>query len=264
MAIDRNNPGIIGILGLILLAAGKYGYSKAGSDQLLWILSPTACWVKILSGISFEYVPRTGYVNHAYRFILAASCSGVRFMMISFTMLFFTFLPRMKGRKSALLWMSLSAALSYLYTIFVNGWRILVSIFLPLSLEKADIFFVSGKWLTPDRLHTIIGTSVYFSSLLLLHAAAEIFFHHKAASRTRQDLCPSSRDASLRLMFRKKGFWLIPAFWYFALVLVIPFFNQVYRHNFQAFASYAGLVSVVCLPILLALFLLCQLLSEKS
>ena len=65
--------GFTCLTGLLLLFALKLYYSRTDCDGLLWILAPTAWWIHTLSGISFEYLPHAGYVNHSFRFVIAAS-----------------------------------------------------------------------------------------------------------------------------------------------------------------------------------------------
>lgn len=129
------------------------------SDVILWMLTPTVRWVSILSGISFEYLPHRGYVSYFYRFLVAPSCAGIRFMMILFIMLIFSFLHRIAPKKNGYLWFVFCLAFSYTATVFVNGVRIIVSIYLPPFLERPE---TTGRFLTPDRLHTLIGTGVFF------------------------------------------------------------------------------------------------------
>ena len=126
--IRRNIPFYLA--GALLLLGMKYYYSRGGPDSLSWILAPTARWVSALSGIPFIKVPQTGYVSHSCRFIIAASCSGLQFLMISMTALVFSYIHRMRTIKGKIGWMALSALASYLLTIFVNGFRILFSIFI--------------------------------------------------------------------------------------------------------------------------------------
>ena len=87
------------LAGFILVIGIKYFYSQAGCRQLQWILAPTARWVSALSGIPFIKVPQTGYVSHSCRFIIAASCSGLQFLMISMTALVFSYIHRMRTIK---------------------------------------------------------------------------------------------------------------------------------------------------------------------
>ncbi len=51
------------LLALLLILGMKYGYGKADSEELLWILAPTCWWVRFLSGIPFQWIPDVGYVS---------------------------------------------------------------------------------------------------------------------------------------------------------------------------------------------------------
>ena len=141
------------------------------SDALTWILAPTTRWASILGNIPFEYLPHQGYVNHFYRFLIAPSCSGIRFMTITFLMLVFSFLYQISSMKAGYLWFAFSAVFSYCTTILVNGIRIVVSIYLPIPLGQMGIL---NGWLNPDRLHTLIGTVIYFSSLCVIYPSASL------------------------------------------------------------------------------------------
>ncbi len=146
-------------------------YNTADSDALIWILAPVAWWVKILGGISFEYVAKIGYVSGKYRFIIAASCAGVRFLVLTFLMAVFSFTHRLAtGRKKAL-WLLFSAGFAYMTTIIVNGIRITAAVYLPLLLAENRFTskLLTQQGITAQRLHTMIGTAVYFSSLFVLY-----------------------------------------------------------------------------------------------
>ena len=218
---------------VVLLLGIKYFYATADSDQLLWILAPTAWWIGILSGIPFEYVSPIGFINHSFQFILAPSCSGVRFMIICAAMLIFSFLHRMKTHWKRFLWLTGSLALSYLFTILVNGFRVLISIWLPLFPFKSGAFRTLNQWLTAENLHTMIGTIIYFTSLLALYATTE------ACLKKTSDSIP-----------RSARWWWLPAFWYFAILLGIPLLNRPYKASSPAFLHYAGLTALPCMIIL--------------
>ena len=78
---DKKNIIFYGIASFMMLALKLYG-DRAGSEELLWILKPTAWWTSILSGCSFTYQQGAGYVNHSLRFLIAPACAGLRFWMI--------------------------------------------------------------------------------------------------------------------------------------------------------------------------------------
>lgn len=97
-AMLRQN-GIFYLTGLLFILGIKLFYSKASVPDLKWILAPTSLWVRILSGIPFDYEPGSGYVSHSFRFIIAPSCSGVQFMLIAAATLLYSFVHRMPTRK---------------------------------------------------------------------------------------------------------------------------------------------------------------------
>lgn len=232
------------LAGALLLLGMKYYYSRGDPDSLSWILAPTAWWVSALGNIPFTKVPRTGYVSHSYRFIIAASCSGLQFMMISMTALVFSYIHRMRTLKGKTGWMALSALASYLLTIFFNGFRILFSIFIPIYLGMAGSGTAGAQ-----RLHTIIGVAVYFTALFVICRLGE-YVSRKCSAATGT----SGRETSLCRAgctpIRALGGWAVPAFWYFSIVLGIPFLNRAYRNRPGTFTDYALLLTAVCLTVI--------------
>lgn len=258
------------LAGAAFLLGMKYYYSRMDCGSLSWILSPTAWWVSALSGISFIKVPQAGYVSHSYRFIIAASCSGVRFLMISAAALVFSYIHRMRTMKGKLGWMALSALASYLLTIFVNGFRILFSIFIPIYLGMtgsgtpgagmagsgtagpgtagSGMAHAWSIWLTPERLHTIIGAAVYFTALFAICQLGE-YASRRCSSVSGTSRCWNSRTRSGISPMKALGGWAVPSFWYFSLVLGIPFLNRAYRNSPGTFTDYALLLTAVCLTL---------------
>lgn len=215
------------------------------SNALTWILTPTARWAGILGCIPFEYLPHQGYVNHFYRFLIAPSCSGIRFMTITFLMLIFSYLHRLTTMRSGYLWFAFSAAFSYCATVLVNGIRIVLAIYLPVFLEQTDIL---NGWLNPDRLHTLIGTVVYFSSLCVIYPVASFICQYgfMQTSEKKEKAAPENRGRGLHL--------LIPAFWYLSAVLVFPFIRRMLLNDWDGFGAYAMLIvgacAVISVPVL--------------
>lgn len=238
------------LLSALLLFGLKYFYSGAGSDALKWILTPTTRWVELLSGIPFVYEQGTGYVNHSLRLLIAPSCSGVQFMLITFAMLVFSFLHRI-GKTvptdsprhfhpawKKMLWTAASLLLSYMLTILVNGLRIIAAIYLPIYFENNRFL---RELLSPERLHTVIGITVYFVSLLTVYQLTDYAFQRREG-KGRDDI------SSLKYFLRK---CLSPVFWYFSIVLGIPFLNRAYRKSGAQFTDFAFLVTGCCGIVLL-------------
>ena len=222
------------LISLLSLLGLKLFYSSAKADALTWILAPTAGWVSVLSGIPFTYVAGQGYANHSLRFLIAPSCCGVQFLCITAAMLIFSFTHWMNTRRQGFLWLGVSLGGSYLYTIFINGIRILLSIRVPLYLQKTGFLRALDGRLDSGQVHTIIGTAVFFSSLFPLYAAAE-----QAARKI--SVSPPAKSAQS----------LYPALWYFAVVLGLPFLSLACRNRLQAFIPYALVICMVCVPVLL-------------
>ena len=231
---------VIYIPAVLAVLAVKLFYRTADSGLLSWILAPTTGWVQILSGIAFEKTAHVGYVSHEYRFIIAPSCSGVRFLLIVFVMMVFSFTHQIDTGRKKVCWLGFSAVFSYLATIFVNGIRITVSIYLPLVLTEHGL---GEAWMTAEQLHTVIGTTVYFSMLFVIyHLAGRLYRCFLTGSME-----PVSENVSRH--------FLTPVFWYAVMVLGIPALGRWYRSDWDGFWQYAALVAGVCIFIaLLAYF----------
>ncbi|MCM1037916.1 MAG: exosortase K [Roseburia sp.] len=228
-----------------------YYFSRSkDADMLTWILTPTARWVSILSGISFEYLPHQGYVNHFHQFLIAPSCAGGRFMLLTFLMLNFSFWPfslqtitsldEKKDLKKDYLWFGFSIIFAYIATVFVNGIRIVLSIFLPGILEKRHLL---NGLLTPDRLHTLIGTVSYFTFLCVIYLLAS-FIRRRMFMPYAPESAPISDGAFVR--FTRHHRLSVPMFWYLLIVLALPLAKRIYLHEWEGFGQYAALILCVC------------------
>ena len=211
---------------VVIIFVMSYFCRTNDSGALKWILAPTAWWAGILGGIYFEYLPHQGYVNYFHQFLIAPSCAGSRFMLLTFLMLVFSFRlsdynkENINVRKEYL-WFGFSIVLSYISTVFVNGIRIVISVYLPNILERLHLM---DGWLTPDRLHTLIGTVTYFSFLCVIYFVA----------------------CWLRGCPGKCGWLPVPVFWYLLIVLALPFIKRMYHNEWEGFGQYAALIVSVC------------------
>lgn len=225
------------LCGFLILFLIKLYYSHTDCSGLRWILFPTASWVTLLSGIPFSYEVGMGYLNENLQIVIAPACSGVQFMIIVIATMLFSFVHRIHTHKGKIAWMLLQIIFSYPLTIFVNGLRILLSIYLPSYFAQKDWF---GVFLTPERLHTAIGAVIYFVSLLLMHRLAEEIVRKITGEHT----------SSLKMLSHV----FQPLFWYLLLVLGIPFLNHAWRKNSSAFTEYTLLVISICLAAILPYF----------
>ena len=129
--LNRLNLGkILMIIISIVIAWGlKYHYSHSQADGLDWMLAPTSHLVQMTSGMSFEKVESTGYVDHESGIIIAPSCSGINFMIIVFCLSIYMGIKRAENQLSPFMWILFSISVSYSCTVIVNTFRILLSIY---------------------------------------------------------------------------------------------------------------------------------------
>jgi exosortase K len=217
---------------LLCAAALKLYYSTASVNDLLWILAPTSFLVELITGVSFTFESYAGYMSSDHSFLIAASCSGVNFLIAAFLMLSFERLWR--GRTQNIGWQFIPVALavSYLTTIIANTVRIMTA----LELRHVDADLV---WLNPDQLHRFEGIFVYFGFLLLLFVISEKVSSRKEASRSK---------AAYHMLRR----FLLPLTIYYGTTLGLPLANGAYQ---QGFVFLEHSLFVILIPILVTILL---------
>ncbi len=143
----------------LIAFALKYHYSTASVNDLRWILAPTTFIVETITGRSFTFESHAGYMIDDHTFLIAASCAGVNFLIISFLML--TLGELWRTREIAWRVIPLYAFAAYITTLIANTVRIVIAMWM--HDEK-----FSMRWLDGDELHRIEGIVVYFGFLLLM------------------------------------------------------------------------------------------------
>jgi exosortase K len=181
-------------------AGAAYGlkayFSAANADALQWVLAPT-CWLAgHLGGIVFVYEPGAGFISHTERLVVGLACSGLNFLIICFAALFFSLAHRFEGAWRRVAWLVGCFGLAYVATILVNAARVIIAAHLyHLPLE--------GGFLTPARLHRLMGTVLYCVALVALHRLADRW----------TDARPTAQPGAT---------WLVPLACYLGLTLVVP------------------------------------------
>jgi len=235
------------IIGLIIILGIKYIYSKASCEELDFILAPTARWVTLISGVGFTKQADVGYINHSIRFIIAPSCSGVQFMLITFATLLFPLVHRTNSGRGGVCWLAGSFLFSYPFTVFVNGIRIMLAIYIPVYFDQWNIH---ANWLTAKRLHTIIGTVVYVTSLLAVYLLVV------SVLRSKEKTSPEMLSKFLINKFPSKLFikmfycFVPPMLCYLSIALIIPFLHNARENDFKKFLEYATLITSVCFAVM--------------
>jgi exosortase K len=195
------------------LALGlKAFYSAAGATQLLWILAPSAWLARFAGGIDLVYEQGAGFISHTHHMVVGAACAGVNFLIISFLCLYFSFARHCSSKPR---WFVYSLLISFGATVAANGLRIFVSA----HLWNADIY---GQWLTAERVHRLVGTGIYYGSLLALYFALESRFGARAPTTA-------------------------PLFWYVSISLGVPLAGRMFVQGTPGFAAHAAWVMAIAL-----------------
>lgn len=231
---------------LLLVVGLKYHYRLADSDDLDWILGPTAGLVEYVNRIPFEQETGTGYINRSHGIIIAPACAGVNFLIIAFCMAAFSGLHRQMTFCWKSIWLGLSFVLAYVLTITVNALRIVVSMY-TLSTH------VQYQWVRPDRLHRIEGIFIYFVFLCLFHFSLEKLFHSYLGCGLREKKRRFSEDKSDTWMMRVV---LIPFLWYGLFTIGIPFLNQYTNQKSPRFGEHCLVILSICAVVVTIIFLL--------
>ena len=237
--------GLFYAMGGLIAIGLKYHYSRAGIEDLDWVLAPTLRLVELLSGIHFERELNAGFINHAHRMIIVPSCAGINFLTIAFSTLFFSTAYRIRGKGKRLLWLAITLELAYLLTLGVNALRIMTAIY----LNEANLY---GGWMTQARVHRIEGTLIYFFFLLMVYPLGERIAGRLGLERS---------EENMSLFIKKKGVGhmayasLIPFFWYALFAVGIPTLNLAYRQNGARFIEHCFWILSACLSLLVLFFL---------
>ncbi len=240
------NRIIMTALTLVMAWGLKYHYSNANSDDLNWILKPTACLVQAVTNMEFERITGEGYADHENRITIAPACSGVNFMIILFCLTAYTGLRKTMNLRDAIYWIVLGIVLSYSYTLIVNTIRIFVSIH---SMKNA----MFQSWFSQDTVHLAEGVLIYFLFLIIYYSLLNRIMNPQA-------------DERYTTFARQAYTCLLPAVFYFTITLLVPILNHRGIPPGREFLNYALIVLVTC-PIVLVLFFIswkcCHCLSVR-
>jgi exosortase K len=196
----------------------KSFYSTATVNDLRWILAPTTFLVETITEQSFTFESHAGYMSSDHTFLIAVSCSGVNFLMISFLVL--TLGKLWRERKMSWAFLPIAAIVAYSTTLVANTVRIVIALQM-----HANNFHLAG--FDAEELHRIEGIVIYFLFLFLLFIAGENWSEH--GDRVASTI--ASRSRYLLIIYYAvtlgipilRGGYIDPAFWKHAtFVLVVP------------------------------------------
>jgi len=167
---------VIVALGTIAAAlALKLAYSRAGANELLWVLAPS-CQLARLAGVELHYESGAGFISHSRHLVVGPACAGVNFLVAAWLALYFGLQARQPDTRRKLQWSALSLLSAYAVTLLVNGVRI----WLAAHLYELELY---GALLTKTRAHALLGVVLYCGALLVLCQLAAL----RCAGRLRRD-----------------------------------------------------------------------------
>ncbi|MHB8138606.1 MAG: exosortase K [Smithellaceae bacterium] len=228
---------------VVLMATGmKYFYSRSTSEDLVWILGPTASLVEFITCTPFVREVNIGYVCAASQMAIVPACAGINFMIAAFSMTALTLIYHSRQNRHLSICVLAGLAAAYVFTLGANSLRIALSI----HLYRADIYSIL---ITPERVHRLTGIAVYFISLCLLY-----FSVRKITScRTFfpigwKNECNTFKSSLLSC--------LVPLCWYLLVALALPAINQASGINHALFREHAWSVFTVSFLLFVMMFLL--------
>ena len=225
---------ITGLCALGIALGLKAFYSRAGAGELLWILAPSAWLARFVGGIDLVYEQGAGFISHAHHLVVGSACAGVNFLIICFLCLYFSFARQFTNKPR---WLVYSLLVSFGATIAANGLRIFVSA----HLWDADIY---GQWITPERMHRLAGTGIYYASLLALYFAVG----SRVGARAPRFLEASpyrARASRLEASPYRARASLSPLLWYVSVSLGVPLVGRIFWQGTPGFAAHARWVIAV-------------------
>ena len=194
------------LLAVIALAMWglKRHYARADVGELSFILEPVANLSALLTGVSFEWEPGSGYLARERLFVIAKPCAGVNFLLAALAMVGWLLSRRAVTWRASASLFGLSAGLAYAATVVANTARIAVALWL------AAHPFASDFW-TPARVHRFEGIVVYFGMLVALHAVVQ------RLAQTSESTCVAMWETVRRAR--------LPLASYYFVTIVIPLAN---------------------------------------
>ena len=149
----------------------KRHYADARVEDLLWILTPTANVVGVVTGTNYRLLSGEGYFSRDRMFLIEKSCAGINFMIAAFGMLVLALVHRAGSAKAAATLLAVSLLASYSAAVVVNAVRIAIAMWL--ATRPAALSTVSAA-----DLHRIEGIVVFFGGLVLLYELARRLDRH--------------------------------------------------------------------------------------
>lgn len=231
--------GLSSVFMLVTAFGLKLAYSKAGTNDLEWVLGPS-CLLARLGGIPLAKEAGAGWISHEPRMVVGAACAGVNFLVVCWLALYFSVqrhCPTHRGKLG--LWL-VSLLGAYVATISTNGLRIV------LAARLYDVDIYTG-YFTAARMHRALGVVLYCCTLFGLCRAAELW-----ATRAKP-MAAGRRHPSLA-----------PFLWYLAVAIGVPLANRAFVRDPRHFVEHTAMTLGLGLAVALAFRVFARLTDRLS
>jgi len=165
---DKNNIPFYLFLTCLFVAL-KMWHTSADNNELLFLLRPVDYLISLVTSSSSVFLPSEGFYHPNLNLLIDKSCSGFNFFLLLYLLLSFLALSFVNKYKNKIFSLAGLFLASYLFTLFVNSSRILVSIAIsstPLAPIAKNI-----SWL-----HQAEGIFIYLFFLVAIYLFSEYLF----------------------------------------------------------------------------------------
>ncbi|MFZ5967770.1 MAG: exosortase K [Bacillota bacterium] len=153
---------IIYLISIMIVGGLHILYQYGSLETLLFMLKPVTLIVQWFLGTAFIYHREIGFVSSQYQINIGRACAGINFFVTVYLMLVFSFIQRMKDKKSKAWAAVLFLLSSYGITILANASRIIGAVF----IMNTGVFLDEKQ---AKLMHQSIGIIFYVTFLMLAY-----------------------------------------------------------------------------------------------
>ncbi|MDR0422582.1 MAG: exosortase K [Proteiniphilum sp.] len=177
MRANKDIPYYLTAAGLFILL--KFLFTRADSDDLIFLLGPTDLLVGLLTGSQSVYLADCGFYHESLNIVIDKSCSGFNFWILGFLVFSYLTIKYSDRPLHKLLIIPVTLSGAYLSAIFVNTSRIFASVI----VQNLTTALGAGQ---QHIIHEAVGIITCLSFLVLTYYLLEKFliYRQQYAKRT--------------------------------------------------------------------------------
>lgn len=145
-----------------VFVAMKFIYSGLSTDELRFFLLPLDRLVGLITGSTSVYIAGQGFYHPSFDILIDKSCSGFNFFALCFIMLGFLSVRYFKHTRHRIIAILAFFFLACILVTFVNGARILTSIF-------TGAMSATSAYRQDALMHEAEGAFIYLFFLIMIY-----------------------------------------------------------------------------------------------